>query len=319
MSANRIWVLTDERPGNQSQAKGVAQALGEPFDIVQIEYDWAVGLPNLVRGQSLLGLSEAARARFAEPWPLLAISAGRRIAPAMRWLKRTTGARLVQIMDPGWPGRADFDLIAIPEHDEARNEPNVLHTAGAPYRPLPDMTEEERARVAHMIGDLPRPWLVVFVGGNNKNYPFGPDLAHELMRDSKVLAEKLGASLLVLTSKRSGAAVADALEADMPPRSYLYKWRPGGDNPFLQVLTMADAIVATGDSMSMCSEACANGGPVYIFAPERLVSDKYRLLHQKLYDGGYARPLGGDATPWRHPPLDAAIAVADEIRKRGLL
>jgi mitochondrial fission protein ELM1 len=72
--------------------------------------------------------------------------------------------------------------------------------------------------------------------------------------------------------------------------------------------------------MSMACEACANGGPVYIFAPPHLTEPKHALLHQDLYEQGYARPLlAGDRTAWRHPPLNASRMVAEEIMKRGLL
>src|SRR5262249_17439057 len=162
--------------------KGVAQALGGPFETVQIEYDWAVRLPNLIRGASLFGIAPAAQARLRqEPWPDLVIAAGRRMAPAARWLKRASGCALVRIMAPGWPGRGDFVLIAIPEHDRAQDGPNILSTAGAPYRPLPELSAEQRAHWTNLVGDLPRPWLLVVVGGSNKNYPFDAALARELM------------------------------------------------------------------------------------------------------------------------------------------
>ena len=31
MTAPRVWMLADDRPGNVNQALGLAEALGEPF------------------------------------------------------------------------------------------------------------------------------------------------------------------------------------------------------------------------------------------------------------------------------------------------
>ena len=56
-----VWVLTDDRAGNVSQAIGVAESLGWAFDVKPVEYtSWAV-LPNMLRGASLRGSQIRAR------------------------------------------------------------------------------------------------------------------------------------------------------------------------------------------------------------------------------------------------------------------
>ena len=76
----------------------------------------------------------------------------------------------------------------------------------------------------------------------------------------------------------------------------------------------ADAVIVTGESGSMCSEACASPAPVYIYAPKKLVPRKFTLLHEELYKGGYARPLGDSLETWHHPPLNAADDIAAAVR-----
>ena len=46
---------------------------------------------------------------------------------------------------------------------------------------------------------------------------------------------------------------------------YFYDWHisHGVDNPFYGFLGLADIVIATGDSISMCSEVRATGKPVY--------------------------------------------------------
>ncbi len=315
-----VWVLADDRPGNVAQCRGVADALAAPLAVRRLAYTRLARLPNAVRGASLLGMTGESRAALAPPWPRLAVAAGRRTAPAMRWLRRR-GVRTVQIMDPGWPGRADFDLVVVPNHDGPMPaRPNLLRVTGAPNHVTPQRlaaaAEEWRPRLAH----LPRPWVALIVGGATRRRPFTSEQAAELGRRTAALATGTGGSLLATTSRRTGAAPEAALLAALPEPSFVHRWGQGGPNPYLGFLALADAIVVTGDSVSMCCEACATTSPVHIFAPPGGVGAKHARLHQELYALGLARPLEeGPLQSWTHPPLRTAGAVAEEIRRRGLL
>lgn len=318
----RIWVLADDRPGNVAQARGVAEALDRPFCIRDIRYDRFGGLPNLLRGASLLGVAEQSRRALAAPWPHLVIGAGRRTAPIARWLGRRHGARLVQIMDPGWPGRNDFDLIALPSHDRGFAAANVIRTLGTAHRATAGRTALEALHWRERFAHLPRPYIALLVGGPPKSTGFSPAQARLLAAGALALRQRMGGSILATTSRRTGPGGEAALSAALGVAgggSYFHAWSAGGDNPYMGLLGLADAVVVTGDSMSMCSEACANGGPVFIFAPQGFVGPKYARLHRQLYDAGYARPLGADPSPWRHPPLNAAADIAVAIEDRGLI
>ncbi len=319
MSSERIWVLADDRPGNVAQCVGVAEALGEPFKIFDVRYNRWGALHNLVRWDSRRGLTRACRKELEPPWPELVIGAGRRTAPLSRWFKRKFGSKLVQIMDPGWPGRNDFDLIAAPRHDDMAEAPNVIHTMGSCHRARPDRLAAEAAIWAERLGDLPRPYVALVVGGTTKDYPFGLEMASLLIDQTIALAKSMGATILATTSRRTGAAIEALLSDKLPLHSHLHIWREGTENPYMGFLGLADAIVVTGDSMNMCSEASANGGPVFIFSPPGLVNEKHARLHHLLVELGYARMLGDDPTPWRHPPLNAALDVAQAVRQRHLL
>ena len=90
----------------------------------------------------------------------------------------------------------------------------------------------------------------------------------------------------------------------------------GGTNPYRGYLALADGVVVTGDSVSMCSEVCATQAPVYIYAPSALITPKHARLHQSLYAGGYARPLSGNWEAWTHPRLNAAETIVEAMRER---
>lgn len=330
MADETVWVLADDRIGNVAQCMGVAEALGRPFRVFQVRYDERGKWHNLFRGSSLIGIAGECRAeleRLAQSpasAPKLAIAAGRRTAPLAFWLKRRFGTKLVQIMDPGWPGRDKFDLIAAPRHDRMPPRANVLETLGSCHRAVPALLAAERAVWEPRFAHLPRPWLLLSIGGATKDYPFSPERARQMVTETAALAQTLGATIIATTSRRSGPEIEAVVRQCLPAGSHLHIWREDTENPYLALVGMADVIVATGDSMNMCSEACANGGPVYIFCPPGMVNEKHARLHHLLVELGYARLLSDDAarndpTPWRHPPLNAAIDVANEVARRGLL
>jgi mitochondrial fission protein ELM1 len=312
-----IWVLADGRAGNRAQCLGVAEALGWPFVVKDIVYDGWAAFPNIVRGASFWGLTAAARQTLVPPWPDVVIAAGRRTAPAARAIKRRSQGRcaLVQIMDPGWGGLDDFDLIAVPNHDCIVLQPNMMAMTGVPHRVTPATLEAAAARWRDSFKDYPKPWIALIVGGSTRRRTFTETMARELGRTANVLAEDRNGSLLITTSRRTGAA-ANALFEEVTVPWFVYRWGDGGENPYLGFLALADGIIVTGDSVSMCSEACATAAPVYIYAPAALITEKHARLHQELYDKGYARPLRPPFEAWSHAPLNAAPAIAAEIRKR---
>ncbi len=314
----RVWVLADDRAGHVNQALAVAEALGAPFALLSLRFNRLARLPN-----ALLSATDrhvALGARPAPPWPGLVVAAGRRTAPVARAVKARSGgrARLVQCM---WPeaGAGAFDLIAVPAHDEAPRRANVVRTVGAPHRVTPARLAAAAAAWRGVLERVPRPRIALLVGGATRRHAFDADDADALAERVGRLAAALGACVMMATSRRTGRAVADRLEAALAP-AHRYRWGEGGDNPYLGYLALADAIVVTGDSMAMCTEACAAGRPVHIDAPSRRTARKHARLHRALYARGAARPLGAapDAA-WRPARFDDAALVAQAIRGRGLI
>ncbi|MDX2145404.1 MAG: mitochondrial fission ELM1 family protein [Rhodospirillaceae bacterium] len=341
-----LWLLLDDRPGNAGQVRGVADALmarvpGLAVVEKSIRYTALGKLPNLVRGATLIGVTDESIAGLAahpsSPWPDLVIAAGRRTAPVARWIKRMAAAdahsanaapkrvRLVQIMNPGRVGAEEFDLIAIPNHDCARPDfgmrggdlPRALRITGAPHRFSKAALAAEAAAWGPRLAHLPRPFVAVLVGGATRQRPFPTALAHDLGARAAALARSMKGAVLLTTSRRTGpeaeAALLSAL-ADVPHHAYLWA-RDGAskDNPYGGYLALADVVVVTGDSTSMCSEACANPNAVFIYAPPDMAAPKHARLHAELYALGAAKPFHGLVAPFTHAPVNAAEAIADRI------
>ncbi len=313
-----IWVLTDDRAGNVAQAVGVAEALARPFKTIPIRYNPLARLPNALTGASLIGLAPETRMTFGPPWPDVVIAAGRRTAPIARWIKKNAGkpVMLAHVMNPGRRGAEDFDLIAVPRHDCVRPEgdaPNVIRITGAPHRLTSARLASAADAWAGRITGLARPYVALMVGGATHSKPFPVDLARTLGVEVSGFVSRLGGSVLLATSRRTGAAAEAALAETLTVPHHAFFWGRGGDNPYFGYLALADAIVVTGDSVSMCSEACAASAPVYIYAPEGMVAPKHARLHRDLYAENFARPFDGGSEPWTHPALNAATVVAQKI------
>ncbi|MBE9605208.1 mitochondrial fission ELM1 family protein [Acetobacteraceae bacterium H6797] len=317
----RVLVLADPRAGTAAQALGIAERLGVPFEVLPLE--WGAGARIPWPWPSLLGLTPAARARVrAAGKPDLVIAAGRRAAPVARWFGRR-GARLVQAMRPGF-GASAFDLLVLPRHDEAGEGQNVITILGATHRLSPARLAKGREAWAAELGALPGPRIAMLVGGAVKGEPMS-EAAIRAMAEGAIALAGQGdgpGSIMATTSRRTGEAatklLADALAAAPLGGYRLFRWGDAGPNPYDGFLAWADAIVVTGESVSMLSEAVAAGVPVFI-APAGGGRRHARLV-QGLIEAGRARMLGSaEGLPAPLPPLDESGRVATQIITRGWL
>ena len=307
--AGRIWVLADPRAGTAAQALGIAERLGRPFRTLPLEWSLAARLP--LRWATLAGLAEQARLPFRPPWPVLAISAGRRSAPVALWL-RAQGVRCVHCMRPGF-AESRFDLLVVGRHDAPPAAPNVLPILGAAHRMSPARLAAAREEWG-MFGVFPEPRVALLLGGPPRAEGLASETAAAIARQVAGFA----GSVLATGSRRTGrAAEASVAEVLAPMPHHLHRWMEGGRNPYAGILAWADAVVVTGDSVSMISEALATAAPVFIADPGGL-GERHRRLHESIYAARQARPLAEAPTPFTREPLDETGRIAFEIAERFL-
>lgn len=310
-----VWGLVDDRTGHTGQVLGVIAKLGVPYVLKRLEYNALTFLPNGVLGASLLAVDKPSSAPLAAPWPKLVIAAGRRTLPVLRYIKKKSPSTIaVYLM---WPGAyTDIDLIAAPAHDKAPARDNVIHTMAPLHAVTPETLRAARDAWEPQFAHLPRPWVSVCLGGNTKQGSYAPADWRELIKQAQVLAGH--GSLLITTSRRTPKEAIALFAPLLSTPHLLHRWDTDKDNPYLGLLGASDAVIVTGDSLSMCAEACVSGKPVYIFANPSVAPAKHRALHEELYQRGMARPLDSNASLNWHPtaPLDDAGQVAAEIRKR---
>jgi hypothetical protein len=351
--APHIWLLIGDKPGDNAQAKALADALDLPYAVRRVlpKPEWVLGKPRFA--PSLDHLDLARSDPLEPPWPDLVLTIGRRPAAAALWVQDQSGGR-TRIVLIGRPKRwaERFALIVAPSQFKIPPRGNLVQLD------LPLMRADKAAVAAageawrDRLASLSRPLTAVFVGGATKPFRFDAEAAGDLLRGlERVRARDGGGSLYVSTSRRTRPEVVAALERALPERTPLYRWSAdgGGENPYLGLLAHADRFVVTGDSVSMMVEVASLGKPLAIFPlpPGRGAGDRARvalgrfasglgplahLLH-RLGVAGYARDLGavhrllverGLAVRLGEPFRPAAGPLADELgpvveRIRGLV
>ncbi len=316
----KICLLCDDRIGNVNQVLGLAQALDLPYDRIDVKYNNLVKLPNFIRGNSLMGVknkNDIKKAIKSSSFDMI-ISAGRRAFPVARWMKKRLKNRpkLVHLMNVGHFERRFADLLVIPQHDNfTSNTQNVYFSTGAPHLITPQKLQGERAKWAPQFARYKAPILSLIIGGATKDKPFTLDMAKLLVERVKKLNPT---SILITTSRRTPENIVAYLrDAFDTKTTYFYAYGDTGENPYFGLLSMADIIVVTGDSISMCSEACATPAAVYIFSPNTMVGEKHKRFHQILYKNGHAHPLSSQPLPPNptKSPFTPATDIANHIKK----
>jgi mitochondrial fission protein ELM1 len=158
-----------------------------------------------------------------------------------------------------------WDLVITTPQYFLPEQANVLHNKLPLHRGSMDDLISAGEQLRSQLSDLPRPWVAVMVGGDSGRFVLTRDKALRLATLAQDLVLAAGGSLLVTDSPRTPRGAGDALQAQLQPPYYCYRWGSGQVNPYRGLLALADAFVVTGESMSMLGEAADTGRPLYIF------------------------------------------------------
>lgn len=314
MPEKSAWVLTEGMAGMVTQAVGLAEAVGLPFSrkTVDLRPPWR-WLPPRFWPPGVLGIA-GGDTTLSPPWPDLVVSCGRKSVGPAREIKRRSGGHTfaVHVQDPHVASGA-FDVVVVATHDRYRG-PNVIETRGALHRITPERLREAAERYAPPLSGMPRPFTAVLVGGSNRVYRLTPEITADLAARLAAFARDAGGTLLVTPSRRTGAQNEKVLRDALNGSSAVI-WDGSGDNPYFGYLALADRIVVTCDSVSMVSEACATGKPVYVYdLPGG--GAKFHRFHALFRDEGITKPFTRTVSDWSYPSFDETARVGAEIRRR---
>lgn len=318
-----LWVLLDDRRGSVGQAKGIIEALGDRLVVVekQIIYNKWASLPNWIRGCSLMGVDTKKSDNLSEPYPDIVLSTSRRTMPVARHIRKKSQkfTKIVQLMYPSeGVGLKDVEFFIVPEHDSESKQKHqkAFVITGAPTKIFKEKIPEIAKQWASVFAHLPRPWISVIVGGAIKGKAWPEKEAEELLYHIKNIQEKIGGSILITTSRRTGEKPQNIIMEgikDIP--KYTYIWGENKENPIMGFYACADIIIATADSVSMCCEACGTGHPVLLYKGLNWLPKKHMRFAQSLIKEGYAQDVcSPDALHFKpKKTLNPAIQIAKKI------
>lgn len=190
---------------------------------------------------------------------------------------------------------------------------------GVPSRVTPDRLANARAEWKATLGVFPGPRVALFIGGQTKDKVFTQE-------DAQILAAKVnaamksipGSSLFITNSRRTPAKSMQAFLNELSGfPMYVHDVNQESEperNPYMAYLAMANYIIATGDSLSMVSDAVATQKPVHVFALGAMMEDRHRRLVVELADSGRIKILGQEPLAhYSYAPLDTAGKIRDAL------
>lgn len=322
-----IWVLTDGKAGDLQPCLGVAGRLADILRrkqqnvtieerVVKPKAPWVWFMPyGPVNPFAKLDTPDDP---LRPPFPDIAIASGRRAVAYLRSLKQRAPDCLTVFLKDPLTGLKAADLIWVPGHDQLRG-PNVLVSDTGPHRITQTMLTEKRANPLPQIADLPQPRLSIVLGGPARKTAYSSQDVSNLVKALEPLAAQAG-SLLITGSRRTPGIWLEALGQLIESKPGIV-WTSSSEmpNPYLDFLASADALVVTGDSHNMISEALATGVPLYLFAPKKL-SPKLTAFLKAVYAHKLALPLDKTASQALElkpqKPIDSSAIIAEEIRQK---
>jgi mitochondrial fission protein ELM1 len=313
MTAPSAWIVTDGKAGDEMQCIAVAEALGLAFELRRVapRAPWSWAMP---RGPvDPREAPDRPQSPIAPPFPDIAIASGRRAVAYLKRIRRDSHGQTftVFLKDPRTGVKA-ADFIWVQAHDALRGD-NVLATPGGPHRHSAERLADARENPWPQIAALGHPRVAVLVGGDSRNHHYRPeDIARfaDGLRD--FIAED--AHLMMTTSRRTPQALSEALREIAAHGPHLL-WDGTGENPLLQYLANADAVVVTADSANMVGEALATGRAVHVFHPHG-GHRKFDAFMAGLVGTNAVHPFPGPLKVTTYDPVDSTPEIAEAIRRR---
>jgi hypothetical protein len=246
--------------------------------------------------------------------PDVVIACGRAaVVPALA-AKRRHGAFTVYIQRP--PKANAFDAVVCGLHDNLTGD-NVLPIIGSVGGFCANTLVHRRHAAEKIFAAVPEPRTAVLIGGSNRAFNFTPEDCRQLAAEIKETAGDSG--LLVSVSRRTGKQNTAIFDTAFAGSKHFF-FNGNGDNPYTDMLAVADRFVVTGDSVNMLSEACTAGKPTYIFPLRKkficVTAAKFHRFHHLLIDNGYARLWEKRFDEWSSPAFNETARAADFVLRR---
>ena len=315
-STPEILILTDGKIGDLVQCRGVASRISTQKATQEkvVKPDWFHALP-------LPFMPVARSERRGQPdsplngdMPDLILASGRRTIPYLRAFRKLRGGRplplIVFLKDPR-AGRGAADFVWAPVHDRLTGD-DVLATHTSPHGFTQSRIDEARAAGKKRFAGEHAPIAGIILGGDSGSVRWDSEMSSQFAAQLADLPNKW--TLLVTPSRRTPAVLKNAVADAISSRPH-WIWDGEGDNPYLQILTIANRLIVTGDSHNMVSECLAFAKPVYVFRPKGLQNKLHSFL-DAMTQRNAVKSIGQFAEPFSAEPIDATDEIVTAIGKK---
>lgn len=310
-----VWIVDSAYTGELNARLGVAERLGYGYETIP--------LPNGDAGAyaRLLENRYGDACRDGEPRPLILLSGtGEDTTGPIADIKGVFQGRLLNVyLASILPDELDlrlqeYDVVASPQLSGA----NVVTTVGVVHKMTDRLLDQAFHRHRDLFADLARPLVGLLVGGNTR-YCFGFNEGHArgLGRRVASIVASLKGSLVVANSRRTPKeALAALLDEVAGLDCRFFDWQQTGPDFYHALLAHGDVFIATGDSVSMCSEASHTGKPLLVDISDCATEIYHRHIIGALIAYGAAKPLSDTFQTWTYTPPDPTGAVVAAIHER---
>ena len=257
------WVISDGTKGMENQSLALAKLLNINFELVR--YNPPYFLKKFPSIRKLFISSVKDHLLKNKSPPSFIITTGKRMAGVSIALKFILKDKVknIHIQNPKLPFEY-FDLLLIPEHDNITAK-NVIQTKGAltffNFNELNKFQERE----INLIKRSKKNLVLLMIGGNSKRYkPKNFDYYHLSMKVLEA-TKNLNCKLLVLLSRRTPLKAAKILNYSFIKHDENFQIVTSTEqNPYPEILQIADYIIATSDSVNMVSETATLPIPLFV-------------------------------------------------------
>ena len=247
---------------------------------------------------------------FEAPLPDLIIASGRRTIPHLRKFKRAGADKppfIVFLKDPRF-GHRFIDVVWAPSHDGI-NSAEAISSVLAPHALDRTALDNGKEAASLRFAEYPGPLTSIILGGDSKSVRWDNEAIEQICDQLKRLPTR--GTFLVTASRRTPPELLSAISQLLKHRSH-WIWDGEGNNPYVEMLALADRIVVTGDSHNMVSEVLATGAPVHVFRPPGLAKKLQAFLDGLEQSGNIHDLSKGFATEFGER-LDDTDQIANSI------
>jgi lauroyl/myristoyl acyltransferase/mitochondrial fission protein ELM1 len=201
--------------------------------------------------------------------PDIVISCGSSIAPINFIISRENLAKSVVIMRPSVLSTKRFDLVIMPQHDGVLKRKNVIVSEGALNSIDQDYLVSCKDKLSSLVRIEKKPVIGLLVGGDAKSFNLNRRLMGDIVKEIKIVLDKLDGQILITTSRRTSKEIESLLKEEFReyPRCKFLVIANEKNIPDAVggILALSNIVIVSPESISMISEAASSNRYIIVF------------------------------------------------------